>query len=1013
MTDASHDDALRTALTGQLGEAYTLEGELSGGMSRVFVAYDRTLDRRVVVKVISPELGLGTQVERFRREIQVTARLQHPHIVPVLSTGEVSGRPYFVMPFVPGQSLRARLRAGPISAPEAVPILRDIARGLAHAHTAGVVHRDLKPENILLSSGSAVLTDFGIAKALAASRDADESQLTQQGISLGTPAYMAPEQVGAEDADHRADIYAFGIVAYELLSGATPFEGRPLRAMLAAHLTEPPAPLAARAPGAPPALVELVMRCLAKRPEDRPQDANAVLETLESLRSGGVDTIATGRLASPPRAKGRRIAVAASAAVVALAAFGIWRAQRGETPPADASLLAVAPFRIVSADPSLQYLREGMVDLLAAKLMGDGGLHAADPRALLAAWQRAARDGEPAPDEARRIAGELGAGRLLLGDVVGTPGRIVLGAQVLDVAGGQVLARESVEGPPDSLAALVDRLAGSLLTTLAGETDRRAPSLARTPLPALRAYLDGQYWMRRAETVKAAEDFARALEIDSTFALAGLSWWLAASWNGQEQDAARGVELAWRQRDQLGPRERALLDVMAGPSYPAPASTLEQYNARLRYLQIAPDRPDAHVLVGDHVLHYGTAVGVDDPLTTSLRSFRRVLEVDSTYGIAKAHTLVLATALGDTQVERRTVELARAQAESLSLQQYRWQRAHRDGDTAAIAMLVRDSLKGIRRMMAVDLMLFDGTGAAALVGPIRESPSEATAEAERQFLAREASTLMLVLGRPAESAKLLEDSKGMDGGDPHAIPVLHVRAALAAGGDTAAARRAASELGRVEQQAGTDSLTRLRIRQAIRVLEPWRLAHGDTSQTRRSLERLRAIEASLAPDAWQSRLDARIEIAMIEALFARRVRPSELPAAARRLDSLLQQVDYRTAHAGRATFAGLVAAQALEAVGDYDRAWAAARRRQTWFGRNTPYLAAQLREEGRLAALAGRTDAAIRAYRHYLALRRAAEPSVEPEVRAVRQELAKLTSRCRGAATGAARCARPRRSPGR
>src|SRR5687768_8862524 len=207
MSDDARGDPLRAALAAQLGEGYALEGELSGGMSRVFVAYDRTLDRRVVIKVISPELGLGPQVERFRREIQVTARLQHPHIVPVLSTGEVSGRPYFIMPLVPGQSLRARLRAGPIPVTEAVPILRDVARGLAHAHAQGVVHRDLKPENILLSSGSAVLTDFGIAKALAASRGTSESQLTQQGISLGTPAYMAPEQVGAEDADHRADIY--------------------------------------------------------------------------------------------------------------------------------------------------------------------------------------------------------------------------------------------------------------------------------------------------------------------------------------------------------------------------------------------------------------------------------------------------------------------------------------------------------------------------------------------------------------------------------------------------------------------------------------------------------------------------------------------------------------------------------------------------------------------------------------------------------------------------------------
>ena len=200
---------LRSQLQGALGSTYTLDRELGGGgMARVFVAEDGTLGRQVVVKVLSPDLAAGLNVERFRREIQVAAKLQHPQIVPVLTTGETDGLPYYTMPYVTGESLRSRLAAGPLGIGEAVGLLRDVARALAFAHKQGVVHRDIKPENNLLSEGSAAVTDFGIAKALAASKsDVPGATLTQVGTSLGTPAFMAPEQVaGDPNTDHRADL---------------------------------------------------------------------------------------------------------------------------------------------------------------------------------------------------------------------------------------------------------------------------------------------------------------------------------------------------------------------------------------------------------------------------------------------------------------------------------------------------------------------------------------------------------------------------------------------------------------------------------------------------------------------------------------------------------------------------------------------------------------------------------------------------------------------------------------
>jgi serine/threonine protein kinase len=198
-------------------------------MSRVFVASETALGRKVVVKVLLPELAIGVSVDRFRREVQLAAQLQHPHIVPLLSAGEAEGLPYFIMPFVTGESLRARVtREGELPVSETVRILRDVVSALAYAHARGVIHRDIKPDNVLISGGVAVVTDFGVAKAVSASADVTKAAgVTSLGVALGTPAYMAPEQATANpQTDHRADIYALGVMAYEMLTGLPPFAGR-------------------------------------------------------------------------------------------------------------------------------------------------------------------------------------------------------------------------------------------------------------------------------------------------------------------------------------------------------------------------------------------------------------------------------------------------------------------------------------------------------------------------------------------------------------------------------------------------------------------------------------------------------------------------------------------------------------------------------------------------------------------------------------------------------------------
>ncbi|HEY4129208.1 MAG TPA: serine/threonine-protein kinase, partial [Gemmatimonadaceae bacterium] len=268
---------LRSRVQDSLSGSYTIERELGGGgMSRVFVADETRLGRKVVVKVLSPELAAAMSVSRFDREIRLAASLQQANIVPVFATGELDGLPYYTMPYVEGESLRARLGRGPVPIAEIVSILRDVSRALAYAHERGVVHRDIKPDNVLLSGHTAVVIDFGIAKAIAAAAAAPSSAtLTQLGTAVGTPAYMAPEQAAGDPAtDHRADIYAFGCMAYELLAGQPPFAGLPTHKLLAAHMSETPKPVAELRNDCPAALASLVMQCLEKDPDARPASAS-------------------------------------------------------------------------------------------------------------------------------------------------------------------------------------------------------------------------------------------------------------------------------------------------------------------------------------------------------------------------------------------------------------------------------------------------------------------------------------------------------------------------------------------------------------------------------------------------------------------------------------------------------------------------------------------------------------------------------------------------------------------
>ncbi|MFN2601338.1 MAG: protein kinase [Gemmatimonadaceae bacterium] len=348
---------LQEQLQDVVGATYRIDRELGGaGMSRVFVATDTELDRQVVIKVLPPDLAAGINTDRFRREIQLAARLQHPHIVPLLFAGARGSLLYYTMPFIAGESLRTRLsKTRELPVQDATKILREVADALSYAHAQGVVHRDIKPENILISGNHALVTDFGVAKALSnatAETPTGGPELTSLGVALGTPTYMAPEQAVADPLiDSRADIYALGVVGYELLTGKPPFAGMNAQQTLSAHVTSRPASISEHRPQIPAGLEAIIMRCMEKHPADRWRSAEELHDALEPYATTSGSSAAHVPIERTPfKWTPQRIAIAAAVVgFVTVALIGSTIAfRRG------AQTLVVANTRQVTNAPGLE-----------------------------------------------------------------------------------------------------------------------------------------------------------------------------------------------------------------------------------------------------------------------------------------------------------------------------------------------------------------------------------------------------------------------------------------------------------------------------------------------------------------------------------------------------------------------------------------------------------------------------------------------------------------------------------
>ena len=516
---------LHAQLQISLGADYTLEHELGGGgMSRVFLADDRALGRRIVVKVLAPELAEGISLERFEREIRLIASLQQANIVPLLSAGRTNGLPYYTMPLIEGRALRERLaRDGALPIRDAVNVLRDVARALAFAHERGVAHRDIKPENILLSGETAVVTDFGIAKALSAAQiDSEASKLTMTGLGIGTPAYMAPEQaIGDPDVDHRADLYAFGCVAFEVFTGKPPFHGMRTHQIVAAHFHETPARISDVRPDVPAAIVDLVAQCLEKDPALRPQTARDVLRVLDA---GDAATSAPRRRVRMPVMLG---AVGLIVALVMGAAYLAGKPSHNVARRETAASLAVLPFFNAGGDSAQEYLADGIRDELATAI---GKVPGVSIIGRSAAFRYRGRRDIDVRDAGRA----LGARFLLQGTLRQANGQLSVSAQLSDSSTGAELWSGSFERSARDLATIRDDIVRAIGDTLrsqmgaAGLTQQHRPPAIETTNPqAYDEYLRGEnLLLRRGAGVAASVAlFERAIALDPQFARAhaGLS----------------------------------------------------------------------------------------------------------------------------------------------------------------------------------------------------------------------------------------------------------------------------------------------------------------------------------------------------------------------------------------------------------------------------------------------------------------------------------------------------------
>jgi TolB-like protein len=607
-----------------------LDRELGRGGMAVYLAHDLRHDRKVALKVLHRELAAALGPGRFQREIQLTARLDHPNVLPVLDSGVFSDRLWYSMPHVDGGSLRARLRReAQLGIPEAIRITRAVAGALEHAHQHGVVHRDIKPENILLSGDRVLVADFGIAKLL----DADEAaKLTETGLSLGTPAYMSPEQAASDSRlDGRADIYALGCVLYEMLVGQPPFTGPTAQSILARHAMDPVPSVRTVRSTVPPVLEAAIAKALAKVPADRFATVGEFADALVAEPARDVTLPLSSR---PTGARSRRrltLGIAAPFLVIAAGAAG-WLLSRPHGPviaPA-ASAMAVLPFAAASDDTALARLGRDLAATVSANLDGVGDIRMVDRLTILAQTEK--QSGPLALRDAAALGRRYGATGVVAGSLARDGAKVRLDVGLFSSDSLVPLARAVVTGSPDSLSALTDSVTWRVLDAVWRRGTAPTPTLeaiTTRSVEALRAYLDGEQASVAGRIVEAKAAYGRAIAADSSFWFAYFRSVNAAGWTESDVDPA--IKKAyWNHRALLPRRERLLIEATDLDS-----GLVWQRDRLEALVHEYPDYWPAWFLLGDGYVHTYPYIG--STRADARRSLERAVALNPRLTYAWAH----------------------------------------------------------------------------------------------------------------------------------------------------------------------------------------------------------------------------------------------------------------------------------------------------------------------------------------------------------------------------------------
>ena len=992
-------DVLNT-LRRALADRYAIERELgAGGMATVYLAEDVKHHRKVAVKVLRPDLAASLGGDRFLREIETTAQLTHPHILPLLDSGAAEGTLFYVMPYVEGESLRDRIaREKQLPLEDALQIAREVADALSYAHSHGVIHRDIKPENILLESGHAVVADFGIARAVSV---AGGERLTETGLAVGTPAYMSPEQAaGDSDLDGRSDLYSLGCVLYEMLSGETPYTGPTPQAILAKKLSEPLPRITVVRERVPAGVEAALYRVLARTPADRWPTAADFAAALARI-----DAPAHRRTGAPWSPRARWLVAVGVLAAVAAGVFIV--RGRAKAPSLDPNLIAVFPFRVTSTDTSLKQLGQQLPDLLWARLTGEFGPRTTDPAYAIRQWEAKGGTAATPLPEARQleIARAVGAGRLLVGSVTGTVARVSLTGSLVDARSGATrVVPRSVEGAYDSFPALVDRLTNQLLAEEYGDAVHRLPELAGHPTAAVQAYLRGVLEFRRTpltpEGCRYIQSwFARALELDSTLVVAALSLFEAG-----ENDLA-SARYAWAHQSELSPRDRALLHAMAGTDFAIHASTAERLASFDSLAELAPQWAVAADEQAENLQHWGAAVGMADWRERARAASQRAAALDPDARVPAAQLFNLALTEGDTAEARRQSLALTRMASGIDGWAAAWTTRLRlalaAADTAMAARLWaegEDSLAAHRDSAESFLMhlhgglVVDGRGLRELdrFVALAGTPTP-LAGAFARLWARER-------GRYRQWQSLHDARLRAQG--PYGAAVARLNDALFFGEpDDSTVASAAAKLEEVAKLAA-DSIRpgsdwSWVIVRAVSLCRStlWRLAHGQTAgarQAQRDLLQMR--EPDMLGRGQPSPARAVVCAGLIGALLAEQ-EGSDARGAVLQLDSIIRPAPGGPERLGL-QHGNLAVAALLARHGEPARALAAVRRACPWeswrVNNDAGLIVPCLRLEGRLAALTGDRAGAVRAYEHYLALREDPEPPWRAQRDSVLAELAAL-----------------------